>query len=126
MFHHSEDKDHFEVLKFDTISKNEIPGSTKNNDIEEEIEEERKEEEMRTFKTTPKLPEKASTTTSSSTTTVTDTPSVAPSTSSTPSQSSKVVDQGDAIFNKFVQIYKSEHHKRNKLKKPMRKYSKFF
>lgn len=131
VFHHSEDKDHFEIVKVDSISQKEIPDRTRNNDIEEVIEEERKEEEMRTFETTQNSPQETTTTSVApeTFTTFTNTahkPLTAPTTSSGSYVSSDAVDRGDkkAILKKIVQKYTSVHHKRNKLKKSMRKIRK--
>lgn len=110
MFHHSVDKDHFEVMKADHITRNEIPESTRNNDIEEQIEEERKEEEIRAFKTSYET---------------THDPNAIVPTAASVYLATDVVDRGDknAILNSIVQIYNKEHHKHNKLRKTMKKLS---
>lgn len=98
VFHHSQDKDHFELMKVDRVP-SEVPESSRNNDIEEQIEEERKEEEMRNLRTQQTTP---------------------PPTPSPP----KVTDSTDAVLNSIANTFGHNNHKHNKLRKAIRKLSK--
>ncbi|KAK6638871.1 hypothetical protein RUM43_007141 [Polyplax serrata] len=128
VFQHTEDKDHFEVMKIDSVSENGIPDKVNNNDLEEEIEEEEKEEEMRKFKIQSYKPYNYKVTTTATSTSTEVAPSMSTPWGSNDSLATSTpfgtylspdaVNRGDknAILKKIVQIYKSDHHK-HKLRK---------
>lgn len=116
VFHHEEDKDHFEVMRGEPITHNEIPGTAHNSDIEEQIEVERREEEMRRFTRASTLDPNAI---------VPTTPLPVFTTSSPLLPTGKT-----AVLNSIVQIYNHDapgkQLRATKLRRTMRKFRKFY
>lgn len=120
VFHHEEDKDHFEVMRGEPISHNEIPGIAHNSDIEEQIEVERREEEMRRFTRASTLDPNAI---------VPTTPLLAVRLATTVEPDTQQLPTGKtAVLNSIVQIYSHDSPgkqlRASKLHRTMRKFRK--
>ncbi|XP_022909736.1 spondin-1 [Onthophagus taurus] len=131
VFHHSEDDQHYEVLKMEHLSQNSINVLNGNSDIEVAIEEERKEQEVHQYpKPHQRMQQFLYTTTSSSSS-----PNKKITESSRESNTIRQADEAttrvslqdmiprgnkDAIMNSIVDSYRthSKDHRRKKYRKP--------